>query len=113
NRRNVAAHRKAEVAALEHRPSHGAWRPAGEVDPDLAHGGNDGRMQRGGGLRAPGDRDVIRGEALEERVRHLAASGVLPAKEQDGHTPTIREPIRRPPAPPLLPRRRPTSPPSA
>jgi hypothetical protein len=59
---------------------------AGEVDAQLAHHLDDGRMHRsrGVGLAAGGVRFVpFAGDALEERLTHLGSARVGLADEED------------------------------
>src|SRR5205807_806053 len=55
----------------------------GQVDADLAHRGEDLGVDALARLRSGGDRPGLRGigEGVEERRRHLRATGVVDARE--------------------------------
>ena len=55
----------------------------GDVDADLGHGRDGGRvdLEAGFGAAGPGD-GTVAGESLEPAERHLGAAGVVDAEEQ-------------------------------
>jgi hypothetical protein len=77
-------------------PAEVLGRPAGDVDAELAHGAHGVGMQ-GLGM-ASGARGFGRavGEVFDERLRHLRASAVSRAQEQDPRPRTAQGPRMRP-----------------
>ncbi|HEY3485173.1 MAG TPA: hypothetical protein VGK49_07305, partial [Ilumatobacteraceae bacterium] len=59
------------------------WELLGDVDPDLGHRGDGGRVHLRPGLAATGPRDgAATGELVEPTERHLRPTGIVHAQEQ-------------------------------
>src|SRR5205085_863965 len=86
DRTGVAAPHRDHDVGLPDRVVGQELRPlGGEIDVELGHRRDDGRVERAGG-RAPGgpDVDATRGVAVEQRRGHLRATGVVDADEEHG-----------------------------
>ena len=73
------------VGGLDDLVGPGLGELAGDVDADLGHGGDRGRVDLVAGFRAarPGH-GLVPGEVVEEAESHLGAAGVVGAQEQHG-----------------------------
>jgi len=80
----AAAHGDHDVGGADDLVGPGLGVFAGDVDADLGHGGDGGRVDLAAGFGAagPGDRFAA-GEVVEPAEGHLGATGVVDAEEQD------------------------------
>ena len=83
----AAAHGDDDVGGPDDLVGPGLGVLAGDVDADLGHGRDGGRVDRSAGFGAAGPGDgAVAGEVVEPAEGHLRAAGVVDAEEQHGRS---------------------------